>query len=299
MSAADSPSTGPSRVRADLLRIYAAAVSAVEPRRLIARALEGAIKGGEDVTSMVAGASGIYLLAVGKAGAGMAAEAQSRAAPKLREGLIIVPGGGATAAPDHGGSTTLADLGNFRVLPASHPIPDASSEAAGGAALEMVSHARAGDLLLMLLSGGASALMVAPGGSIKLADKVAVTSALMRAGATIRELNTVRKHLSSVKGGRLLRALAPGVRVLTLILSDVPGNDLATIGSGPMAADPTTYSDAIAVMKRRGLWGRAPESERDHLERGTAGEFDVTLKPAHLMIAPLNNLLFTYNAAAT
>src|SRR5260370_40458159 len=93
MSAANSMSTGPSGVRADLLRIYAAAVSAVEPRRLIARALDGQIDGGEDVSSMVVGASRIYLLAVGKAAAGMAAEAQSRVGPKLREGLIIVPGG--------------------------------------------------------------------------------------------------------------------------------------------------------------------------------------------------------------
>jgi glycerate 2-kinase len=300
MSAADSMSTGPSRVRADLLRIYAAAVSAVEPRRLIARALDGAIDGVGDVPSMVDSASRIYLLAVGKAAAGMATEAQSRVGPKLKEGLIIVPGGGETARtqPDHGGSATVADVGNFRVLPASHPIPDASSEAAGRAALEIASHAKAGDLLLMLLSGGASALMVAPAGSIKLADKVAVTSALMRAGATIRELNTVRKHLSSVKGGRLLRALAPGVRVLTLILSDVPGNDLATIGSGPTAADPTTYSDAIAVLKRRGLWGRAPESVRDHLERGAAGEFDETLKPADPVMARVKNLIVGDNAAA-
>src|SRR5216684_7821700 len=120
MSPADSMSTGPSRMRADLLRIYAAAVSAVEPRRLIACALSGAIDGGEDVSSMVADASRIYLLAVGKAAAGMAAEAQRRLGPKLKEGLIIVPGGGATAAPDRGGSTTIADLGNFRVLPALH-----------------------------------------------------------------------------------------------------------------------------------------------------------------------------------
>src|SRR5216683_3224413 len=150
MSAADSMSTGPSRMRADLLCIYAAAVSAVEPRRLIARALSGAIDGGEDVSSMVDTASGIYLLAVGKAAAGMAAEAQSRVETKLKEGLIIVPGGSATAASDHGGSTTVVDFG--RVLPASHPIPDASSEAAGRAALEMASHAKAEDLLLMLLS---------------------------------------------------------------------------------------------------------------------------------------------------
>jgi glycerate 2-kinase len=287
-------------MRADLLRIYAAAVSAVEPRRLIARALDGAIDGGEDVPSMVAGASGIYLLAVGKAAAGMAAEAQSRVRPKLKEGLIIVPSGGETArtTPEIAGSSTAADFANFRMLPASHPIPDASSEAAGRAALEVVSHPKTGDLLLMLLSGGASALMVAPAGSIKLADKVAVTSALMRAGATIRELNTVRKHLSSIKGGRLLGALAPGVHALTLILSDVPGNDLATIGSGPTAVDPTTYSDAIAVMKRRGLWGRAPESVRDHLERGAAGEFDETLKPGDPVMARVKNLIVGDNGSA-
>ena len=300
MSVADSTSAGSSRVRADLLRIYAAAVSAVEPGRLIARALDGAIDGGDDVPSIVASASGIYLLAVGKAAAGMAAQAQGCLGSKLKEGLIIVPGGGeiARTSPERGGSTTAAGLGNSRVLPASHPIPDASSEAAGRAALGIASHPKAGDLLLMLLSGGASALMVAPAGSIKLADKVAVTSGLMRAGATIRELNTVRKHLSLVKGGRILRALAPGVRVLTLILSDVPGNDLATIGSGPTAADPTTYSDAIAVMKPRGLWGRAPESVRDHLERGAAGEFDETLKPGDPVMARVKNLIVGDNSSA-
>src|SRR5216683_127945 len=112
MSPADSMLTGPSRVRADLLRIYAAAVSAVEPRRLIARALSGAIDGGEDVSSIVDSAAGICLLAVGKAAAGMAAEAQSRVGPKLKEGLIIVPGGGETTrtASSRGGSTTEVDF---------------------------------------------------------------------------------------------------------------------------------------------------------------------------------------------
>jgi glycerate-2-kinase len=166
----------------------------------------------------------------------------------------------------------------MRVMVASHPIPDASSVAAGRAALKFVAQAGRGELVLFLLSGGASALMAAPAPGIQLVDKVALPSALMRAGASIGELNIVRKHLSAVKGGGLLRALNHDAKILSLILSDVPGNDLATIGSGPTVADPTTFADAIAVLKRRKIWGRTPEAVRDRFERGAAGEIAETLK---------------------
>lgn len=277
-------------LRSDLVRIYAAAVSAVDPRRVIARALEGVCTGAESIPALVEQAGGIYLIAAGKAAAGMALEAEARFGAKLRDALVIAP---ACSIP-----LGLPMNWGVRVIAAAHPLPDASSEAAGRAALELAGRAGAGDLVVIALSGGASALMVAPAGVVTLADKIAINSGLLRAGASIREFNTVRKHLSAIKGGRLLQAVAPGVRVLSLILSDVSGNDLATIGSGPTAADSTTYADAIAVLKRRGLWGRAPENVRDHLERGAAGEIAETLKRDDPALARVCNIIAGDNGTA-
>ncbi len=230
------------------------------------------------------------LLAVGKAAIGMAAAAEERLGGRLIEGLAIAPASLANGA----------DAAALRssVIGAAHPLPDATSVAAAGAALELAVRARPGELLMVALSGGASALLALPAGAITLADKIAITSALMRAGATIRELNIVRKHLSAIKGGRLLAATQAGVEVLSLILSDVPGNDLATIGSGPTAADPFTYGDAIGVLKRRRAWGRAPESVRDHLERGAAGELSETIKAGDPALARVTNLIVGDNRMA-
>jgi glycerate 2-kinase len=273
--------------RADLMRIYAAAVSAVDPRRVVARALDGTTPGAEFVPEMVARATGIRMLAVGKAAPGMAAEIAHRLSEKFSDGLEIAPASASTEA-----------LPGVRLMRAAHPLPDASSEAAGRAALEFVGRARAGDLLMFALSGGASAMTAVPANGVLLNDKIEITGGLLRSGATIRELNTVRKHLSAIKGGGLLRAVAPGVRVVSLILSDVPGNDLATIGSGPTAADPTTYSDAIAVLKRRSLWGRAPESIRSCLEHGAAGEIEETLKPDDTILTAATNIIVGDNRTA-
>jgi hydroxypyruvate reductase len=135
-----------------------------------------------------------------------------------------------------------------------------------------------GDLLLLLLSGGASALLPAPAGDVTLADKAAVTSLLMRAGATIGELNTVRKHLSRLKGGGLARAASPA-RVVCLALSDVVGDDLSTIASGPTVPDPTTYADALAVLAGRGVLDGVPAAVRGHLEAGVRGSVPETPKP--------------------
>ncbi len=113
---------------------------------------------------------------------------------------------------------------------------------------------------------------------------------MLKAGASIRELNIVRKHLSAVKGGRLLRYCG-GARVLGLILSDVPGNDLATIGSGLTAGDSSSCGDAVAVMKRRGVWGRAPEAVRSYLERAAAGEIGETVKPGDPILERVTNVI--------
>jgi hydroxypyruvate reductase len=133
------------------------------------------------------------------------------------------------------------------------------------------------DTLLVLLSGGASALLPAPIAGLRLEDKARTTSLLLRAGATIQELNTVRKHLSRLKGGGLARRAAPA-RVFTLVLSDVVGDDLSTIASGPTVPDPTTFSDALAVLDRRGLLRQTPLRVRRHLEAGARGQTPETPK---------------------
>jgi hydroxypyruvate reductase len=159
----------------------------------------------------------------------------------------------------------------------SHPLPDAKSAIAGRRALDIAANACVADeLLLVLLSGGASSMLAAPADGVSLDDKRHTIDAMMRAGADIAQLNCVRRHLSSIKGGRL--AAAAG-RVLTLALSDVhwPEDDPATIGSGPTAADPTTFADALVILDE--LACEVPAAIRTHLRRGAAGEREETVKP--------------------
>jgi glycerate 2-kinase len=294
---AASTHSGNSLARRDLTRLYAAAVSAVAPAHVIGRALGGELEGAERVPALLADASRIFLLAAGKAALGMATELAARLGPKLHHALAIVPSQPPAAGSRPQAAASDAARAAIRVIAASHPLPDTSSERAAAAALEFAGHAGPGDLLLFALSGGASALMAAPAAPVTLADKIAINAALLGSGASIRELNLVRRHLSAIKGGGLLRACG-GARVLSLILSDVAHNDLATIGSGPTAADPTTFAEAVGVLKRRHLWGRAPEAIRDRLERGAAGEIAETVKPGDPLLARADNFVIGDNRIA-
>jgi len=141
------------------------------------------------------------------------------------------------------------------------------------------------------------AMVAAPADSVTLEDKIAVTAALLRVRATIGEINAVRKHLSAIKGGRLLRH-CNGARVLSLILSDVRGNDLATIGSGLTAADPTTFEEARGVLIRHSLWGCTPERVREYLEAGAAGDFEETVKAGDPILERVTNVIIGDNARA-
>ncbi|MDO8434263.1 MAG: DUF4147 domain-containing protein [Candidatus Binatus sp.] len=255
--------------RADLAKIYRAAIDAVDPARLVARALDGAIDG--TVPQLIDNAPRVFLLAIGKASAAMALEIERRIGASIVDALAVVP---QTDAAIRSGANPGSRI---RFVAGAHPLPDESSMAAARAVLGMLRTIAADDLLIVALSGGASAMCTMPPPNIALEDKIAIVQGLLRAGASIRELNVVRKHLSALKGGRII-GLSNGARVLGLILSDVPGNELATIGSGLTAADWSTFGDAIAVLKRRALWGRAPESVRDYLERAAAGEVAETLK---------------------
>jgi hydroxypyruvate reductase len=167
------------------------------------------------------------------------------------------------------------------VYPADHPTPTARSVAAGQAALAFVRALTPQDRLLVLLSGGASALLCLPAPGLTLEEKRAATSAVSRGGAAIGALNAVRKHLSAIKGGRL--ALGSRAPVTVLALSDVIGGEPATIGSGPFSGDPTTYADALAAVAQTGA--KIPDVARAHLERGQRGEIPESPKPGDPRLA--------------
>jgi len=275
-------------LKQELTEIYRAAIAAVDPALLVGRALDGAIAGSEQAADLVAKARRAFVLAIGKGSYAMASELDRKLGKRIVRGLAVVPRGlQIDSVPERS-----------QCLPSAHPVPDQSSADAASAALELLKEVRKNDLVIVALSGGASAMFVAPAEGVTLDDKIATNAALLRSGATIKELNCVRKHLSAVKGGNLLRSIPSGGKTVALILSDVPGDDLATIGSGLTVADPTTFSDAIAIMKRRRIWGRTPERVRDRLEKGLAGEVPETPKSNDPIFARVTNLLVGSNRTA-
>jgi len=173
---------------------------------------------------------------------------------------------------------------------AAHPVPDASGEAGTKRILKMVQAADEKTLVICLLSGGASALLVAPADGVTLQDKQAATGLLLKAGASIGELNAVRKHLSAVKGGRLAQAAYPA-QVVTLLLSDVIGDRLDVIASGPTAPDGSTYADALAVITKFGLRENMPPRVMAHLEKGAGGQVAETVKNGDRYLDRTHNVI--------
>lgn len=211
----------------------------------------------------------VHVLALGKA-----APAMARALVTL-DGL---PAGGGVVATKVGHGRRVRGL---HVMEAGHPLPDRAGVAAARTVLEYAEHHVApADFVWVAVSGGSSAICCAPAPGLTLAHKRSLTQRLLRAGATIAELNTVRKHLSAIKGGQLSQALATA-HVWTLAVSDVMGNDLGTIGSGPTAPDPTTFADAMRVLQHYHLWRDAPASARGYLLRGRRGAAPDTPGPGN------------------
>ncbi|HEY7140854.1 MAG TPA: glycerate kinase [Methylomirabilota bacterium] len=182
----------------------------------------------------------------------------------------------------------------IRIVESGHPIPDARGEAAAGEILRLVQEAGSADLVLCLISGGGSALTPSPVLGVTLGEKQAVTRLLLECGATINELNAVRKHLSRLKGGQLARTAHPAP-VVSLLLSDVIGDPLDVIASGPTAPDPTTYGDALSVLDRFGLRARVSPTVRAHLEAGARGEVADTPKPGAPALAGVTNVVIGNN----
>jgi glycerate 2-kinase len=225
----------------------------------------------------------ILVLGVGKAGAAMAASAETVLGGRVSGGFVVVKDGYRVATA------------RVEVVEAGHPVPDARGVAASARVLELATSATADDIVLFLVSGGGSALTPAPAPPVTLEEKQALTRLLLAAGATINELNAARKHLSRFKGGLLARAAAPAT-VLTLALSDVIGDPLDVIASGPTAPDPTTYADALAVLDRRGVLEGAPRAIVERLRAGAGGALAETPKPGDPVFARVTNLVIGNNA---
>ncbi len=226
----------------------------------------------------------VHVIAFGKAAVPMATAAREIIPSRLLAGPPTVVTSYENAA----------DVAGLQVLGAAHPLPDDNGLRAARLVADIAGAADSGELVLTLISGGASALLPLPVDGVSLADKIAATELLLACGADIGEINTVRKHLSVLKGGGLARLASPA-DLHALILSDAIGDDLSTIASGPTVPDDTTYADALHVFERRGLADQLPASVRAHLESGRAKEIPETPGSGDTVFANTGNTLIGSN----
>jgi hydroxypyruvate reductase len=263
-----------------LAGIFAAALAAVDPYRAVLNAARI-----EDGHLLVSGAAydlaaceHIIVTGAGKAAARMALAVEELLGGRISAGLVIVK---------HGHKVPLRSV---EQVESSHPVPGEAGAAATRRVLDMLRAADERTLVVCLLSGGASALLIAPAEGVTLEDKQQTTALLLNAGASIAELNAVRKHLSSVKGGRLAQVAYPA-QVVTLLLSDVIGDRLDVIASGPTAPDESSFGDAWAAIEKYGLRDKIPARARDYLKRGLEGREAETLKPGASFFAKTQNAI--------
>ncbi len=279
---------GPDKLRQKARAIIDASLDAVNPALAVERAVK--INGS---TLLVAGRSfdlngfkRIICVGAGKAGQPMTAALEGLLGGRLAAGKVVVKDG-------HGGPTSVVEI-----MEASHPVPDERGVAAGKAIAELLT-ANAGPdtLVFCLLSGGGSALMPSPAEGVSLADKQQVTKLLLASGADIGEINAIRKHLSQLKGGNLAR-LAGESTLITLIISDVVGDHLDVIASGPTVPDTSTWPDCKRIMNRYGIWDKAPEGVRKRVQAGLDGRIPDTPKPGEDVLDRAVNLIIASNRQA-
>lgn len=276
---------------AAIAQIMAAALAAVEPAAAVSRHLRrdgDTLHAGERTIDLHT-IERVFLVGAGKAGAPMAHAAAAILGDRLTAGLVIVKEGHlAEFAPT---------FQRVALVEAGHPIPDERGIAAAAQIAAMLHGLTPRDLVIALISGGGSALLTLPAPGVSLTDLQTLTGALLACGASIGAINTLRKHLDMLKGGGLARLAHPAALV-TLILSDVVGNPLASIASGPTVADPSTFADALAVLERHQLMSSAPPAIVAHLRQGRAGALPETLKAGDVRLAGVSNVLVGDNRQA-
>lgn len=272
-------------------QILSAALAAVDPAAAVTRHLM------LDGSTLTAGAKSydlrqidrIFIIGAGKAGVPMTRAAINILGGRVTAGTIIVKDG---YGPQPGEFPS-----NIHIVEARHPVPDGRGTAATGEILSMLSQTTPDDLVLCLLSGGASALMTSPVSGVSLADLQETNEVLLRSGANIYEVNAVRKHLDTVKGGGLARAAAPA-QTLSLILSDVVGDSLEVIASGPTAADSSTFSLGARIIDHYRLGESLPDSVIAHIQGGILGDNPETVKPGDSVMDRVDNVLVGSNRLA-
>ena len=264
------------RLRKQALAIFKAALRAADPGDAVARHLER-----EDLTRY----RNVYVVGAGKAGVSMARAAERVLGPRIACGLVNVKYG------------HTAKLRRVELNECGHPVPDRNGVEGARRIAEIAAGAGAEDLLLCLISGGASALLPLPADPVTLDEKQETTKLLLACGAGIHEINAVRKHISRIKGGQLARLASPAA-VLSLLLSDVIGDDLDVIGSGPTAPDASTFARARAILEKYGIFDRVPAAVRERIERGVRGELPETPKPDDPVFRRVRNLVVGSNRLA-
>jgi len=263
-------------LRRQALAIFRAALRAADPAEAVERHLRSRNLGRY---------RNIYVVGAGKAGAAMARATERVLGKRITAGLINVKYG------------HVAKLRRIELNECGHPVPDAQGVAGATLIASLAESAGPDDLVVCLISGGGSALLPLPAPPVTLEDKQATTRLLLACGANIHEINTLRKHISRIKGGQLARLAAPAT-VEALLLSDVIGDNLDVIGSGPTAPDASTFADAARILDRYGIAGRVPAPVRERIERGMSGEIPETPKPSDPLFARVRNTVVGSNRLA-
>ena len=275
------------RLRKDAQAIFRAALKAADPMEAVLRHLR------VDGNRLIAGRQRyrlddyrrVWVIGAGKASAAMARAVEKVLGKRISGGLINVKYG------------HLAKLRRVELNEAGHPVPDQSGVAGAERIAGIAANATSDDLIVCVISGGGSALLPLPAPPITLEEKQATTKLLLACGANIHEINAVRKHISAVKGGQLARLASPAT-VLSLLLSDVIGDNLDVIGSGPTAPDDSTFASAKSILDKYEIFDKVPLSIRGRLEKGLAGEIPETPKPSDPVFARTQNLVVGSNILA-
>ena len=274
-------------LRKQALAIFRAAVKAADPVEAVRRSfrlLDGSLEAGGRGYSL-SRYDRIFVIGAGKASAAMAKAVEHVLGNRICGGLINVKYG------------HTAMLRRIELNECGHPNPDEAGVRGAARIAAVAEQAGERDLVICLISGGGSALLPAPAPPVTLAEKQAITRLLLNCGADIREINAVRKHLSSIKGGQLARLAFPAT-VITLLLSDVIGDALDVIGSGPTVADASTFADAREILCKYEIDRQAPASVRERIERGVAGEIPETPKPGDPALSRTHNVVVGSNILA-
>jgi len=261
------------------------AVDAADPKEAVSRFIEledGVIRLSDG--SLIGPVKRVFVVGAGKAAGKMAEALWELFGEKISAGIVNVPAG----------TEKMVKTGRIRANPAGHPIPDEGTLRGTEEMLDMLSSAEEGDLVVCVISGGGSALLERPLPGISLSDLIELNRILLRSGANIHEINSVRKHVSMVKGGRL--AAATRARVLSLIISDVIGDPLDTIASGPTAPDTTTFLHALRVLKKYDLVEDVPPSVLRALREGSEGRLPETPKPGDEVFSRVRNVIVASNS---